>query len=37
MNAIEVKTKKVYRNWIAAVPLVREQLNNIRKKTTKKY
>jgi hypothetical protein len=32
MNAIEVKTGKVYRNWITAVPLVREQLNNIRKK-----
>jgi hypothetical protein len=32
MNAIEVKTGKVYRNWITAVPFVREQLNNIRKK-----
>jgi hypothetical protein len=32
MNQREEKTGKVYRNWIEAVPLVREQLNSIRKK-----
>ncbi len=32
MNQMGVKTGKVYRNWIEAVPLVPEQLNNIRKK-----